>query len=341
VPAGQSIEHGLAPSPGLADGATLLALLGLAALLAGGVLLWRRAARLGPADAAAARAAVLGAAWWFILLAPTSSLGPSEDLAAEHRTYLALAGLLLAAVAGLDALAARRLPGRGALAAAGAAGLALWAATFARATTWASEVALWEDATRKSPASARAAANHAYALHRAGRTDAAAAEYARALRLPAPPAHVAAVALNYSSFEMDRGDYAAAAAIAGIGVAAAPDRGEVRANRSLALGATGRHQEALADATAAVTAAPEKAFAHYALGVAWYRLGRLDQARPAFDTALRLGQDGTLEPRAAFAALAALGRREEGCAAWRVLEASGQGVGGLRRTAAALGCPAR
>jgi tetratricopeptide (TPR) repeat protein len=340
-PAGQSLEHGLEPSPGLADGPTLLALAGLAALAAGLVLLWRRAVRLPPAQGAAARAVVLGLGWWFLLLAPTSSLVPIDDLAAEHRTYLPLAGLLLAALAALDALAAHRLPGRRAVAVIAVAGAALWGATLARATTWRTQESLWADAAAKNPASARAAANLAYALHRAGRSDLAAAEYARALRLPAPAAHVAAVAMNASSFEMDRGDYAAAVAIAGLGVAAAPGRSEVRANRSLALGAMGRREEALADALECVRLDPGKAFPHYALGVAFYRLGRADQARPAFDLALRLGQDGTLEPRAAFAALAALGRREAGCAAWRALEASGQGGAGLRQTAVGLGCLAR
>jgi len=260
---------------------------------------------------------------------------------AEHRTYLPLAGLLLAAAAGFDALAARWLPGRRALAVAVAVGAALWATTSVRASTWRTQESLWRDAAEKNPASARAAANLAYALHGAGRSDLAAAEYARAMRLPAPPAQLAAVAMNASSFEMDRGDYAAAVTIAGAGVAAAPGRSEVRANRSLALGALGRREEALADARECVRLDPEKAFSHYALGVAFYRLGQLDQARPAFDTALRLGQDGTLEPRAAFAAMAALGRREEGCAAWRALEASGQGLAGLRRTAVSLGCVAR
>jgi len=340
-PAGQTVEHGLEPSPGLADGPTLLALAGLAALLAALVALWRRAARLPPARGAAARAAVLGLGWWFLLLAPTSSLVPIDDLVAEHRTYLPLAGLLLAAAAGFDALASRRLPGGRAAAVAAAIGAALWATTFARAATWRTQESLWRDAAVKNPASARAAANLAYALHGAGRSDLAAAEYARAMRLPAPPAQLAAVAMNASSFEMDRGDYAAAVTIAGAGVAAAPGRSEVRANRSLALGALGRREEALADARECVRLDPEKAFSHYALGVAFYRLGQLDQARPAFDTALRLGQDGTLEPRAAFAAMAAMGRREEGCAAWRALEASGQGLAGLRRTAVALGCVAR
>jgi tetratricopeptide (TPR) repeat protein len=145
--------------------------------------------------------------------------------------------------------------------------------------------------------------------------------------------------MNYSAFEMDRGDMAAALAIADIGVAAAPKRFEVRANRSLALGALGRLEEALADARICVAVAPKDPFPHYVHGVALYRLGRLDEARRAFTEALV--REGTLALRPTFAALAALGRREEGCAAWVEIEATGQATAGLHKSAVNLGCVQR
>ena len=43
-------------------------------------------------------------AWFFVILAPTSSILPINDLAFEHRMYLSLAAVVLLAVLGLDAL---------------------------------------------------------------------------------------------------------------------------------------------------------------------------------------------------------------------------------------------
>ncbi len=347
-PVGLSVDHGVAPSPGLGDPATLAGAAALLALLAGAAWLWWRAARLAPEAGAAARAAALGLGWWFLCLAPTSSVIPIDDLAAEHRTYLALAGLALAAAAcaaaGLEAALARWLPARRS-----AAGLALGAAAVAalalgtagRAAQWRTPLALWADAAARNPGGARAASNHALALAQAGRAEAAAAEYARALALPASPEHRAAVAVNASALALDRGDLAGAAAIAGVGVAAAPWRSEPLAHRSLALGALGQREASLADALEGVRLEPGKPQARYALAVALWRLGRQEEARAAFAEALRPGAGPRLDPRAAFMALATLGRREEACAAFGALAAAGPVAPGLGRTAAGLGCPAR
>jgi hypothetical protein len=95
-PAGQALEHPFDPSPGLVHAPTIAALAGLVAALAAAVFLWRRGG--------APRAAAVGILWWFLLLSPTSSVVPIIDLVAEHRVYLALAGLALSLAVGLDAL---------------------------------------------------------------------------------------------------------------------------------------------------------------------------------------------------------------------------------------------
>ena len=125
--------------------------LGAGSLLGLTVWAWRRHPPLG----------FLGV-WWFLLLAPTSSIVPVADLAAEHRTYLPLAGVITLAVFGTHALLRRVLAQRRGLrrvaactAAAGAA-LALGLLTIARHRAYQSERALWSDVLAKRPGHFRA-----------------------------------------------------------------------------------------------------------------------------------------------------------------------------------------
>ena len=91
-------------------------------------------------------------AWGFwalaglVLLLPSSSVFPADDLAADRRMYLPLA--FLAVVAGL---ASQRLH-RGVL---GAAMVALVMLSVARAQVWRDERSLWEEAVERSPGKAR------------------------------------------------------------------------------------------------------------------------------------------------------------------------------------------
>jgi Tfp pilus assembly protein PilF len=86
---------------------------------------------------------------FFILLAPTSSIIPSADLAFEHRLYLPM----LAVSIGAANLAAK-LPKRTMV---GTVVLVLLAfVTVRRGEVWSTDVALWEDAVRKAPGKGRA-----------------------------------------------------------------------------------------------------------------------------------------------------------------------------------------
>jgi tetratricopeptide (TPR) repeat protein len=95
--------------------------------------------------------------FFFLVLAPTSSIMPIRDLAFEHRMYLPLAG-----VAALAILGGRHLAGR-----LGLGGLAqgllllaacggLWTATVLRNRDYRSNLALWADAAFKRPTNPRA-----------------------------------------------------------------------------------------------------------------------------------------------------------------------------------------
>lgn len=103
-------------------------------------------------------------AWFFLILAPSSSFIPIRDLAFEHRMYLPLAAVLIALVIGTYELL-QRLPAYRAgtassrrwfqvvpvVVVAGALGVT----TLSRNTVYASEKAIWHDIVEKSPGHAR------------------------------------------------------------------------------------------------------------------------------------------------------------------------------------------
>jgi len=107
------------------------------------------------------------AAWFFIVLAPSSSIVPvATQTMAEHRLYLALAGPVVLAVWALGVWLGRRV-----WMAAVAVALAGGVATIARNTDYATAHDLWADTVAKRPASARAHHNLGLAEQARGRLD--------------------------------------------------------------------------------------------------------------------------------------------------------------------------
>ena len=116
-------------------------------------------------------------AWFFLILAPTSSIMPIRDLAFDHRMYLPLAAVvvavILAAYLGWERLAGaaqgRHLPGQflAAILVLSAA-VALGRATFLRNKDYATALSIWSDTARKAPGNARALNNLGWQLREAG-----------------------------------------------------------------------------------------------------------------------------------------------------------------------------
>ncbi len=100
-------------------------------------------------------------AWFFFILAPTSSVFPLRDLAFEHRMYLPLAAVATGVVVG-GWVAGRwlvrhgKLPLSASQVIAGAlvlfAGVALGILTFRRNVDYQSTLSIWEDTVDKAPA---------------------------------------------------------------------------------------------------------------------------------------------------------------------------------------------
>jgi Flp pilus assembly protein TadD len=228
-PINLNLDHDLRLPSLLAPGVVAGALLLLAAIAL--------VARLGPGMPA------LGVSWFLVSLAPTA-LVPLRDVLAEHRCYLPLAGALLAAgvgAAGLDR--ARSVAG---IAIALAAGLLL---TWNRNRDYRSEIALWSDTARKSPAKARPHSNLGARLLDAGDLTGAIDQFELALRLN-PMFHDAWL------------------------------------NLSVALTGSGNSNRAAEVLEQAIAKFPRSGKLHTNLGVIRLQQGRRDEARRLFERAL-------------------------------------------------------
>jgi len=128
-------------------------------------------------------------AWFFLTLAPSSSVVPIQDMVAERRMYLPLAAVVtltvLAAWNGLSALSRRFKLTPTALGwpfFALIAGALAWR-TAQRNHDYQSGIAIWTDTIRQRPQNGRAWTNLASSYYKAGRFDSAVACFQRAIEL--------------------------------------------------------------------------------------------------------------------------------------------------------------
>jgi len=184
-----SADHGTALPVTIASPGFWLGVGCLAAASAGTVLAVRRGAV----------AVTIGLAVWLAAIVPTQTLVPKLDPLTERPLGLALAGIVIAAVCPLVA-ASRAIRAQTLLAAGSALVFMLATATVARGRLYASDVALWADAARKSVTNPRPHVNLGVALVTAGQPDAARDAFRAALRID-PLDIQAERALAYASRE--------------------------------------------------------------------------------------------------------------------------------------------
>ncbi len=208
-------------------------------------------------------------AWFFAILAPTSSFMPLADIAFEHRMYLSLAAPLLVLVLAAWRLAGTRPAGRAFLAGAGLLVTVLLAATTIRRNRdYGSEVRIWQTVVSEAPHNARAYCNLGVALSESGR----------------PEEALEALSRSVAIFE-ERGW-----------------RGAVLAHASCNLGAVlkdlGRPQEAV-EVLRKTLAICERdgvghleGITHYDLGLALVAAGRTEEALEHFQRGLTLLAEG-------------------------------------------------
>ncbi|HEY3788627.1 MAG TPA: hypothetical protein VGL71_07220, partial [Urbifossiella sp.] len=152
--------------------ASAAALAALVAITAIGV--WRRSAWAFPA------------AWFFMILAPSSSIVPVQDAAFEHRMYLPLAGVITVIGCGIawTVLKWQLVPGRALGVAGGAAIFMLGLLTASRNEAYSSESRFFADNAAKRPANGRVRLNWAEALFAVGDVTGAEEQLNEAMRLP-------------------------------------------------------------------------------------------------------------------------------------------------------------
>ncbi len=265
-------------------------------------------------------------AWFFLALAPSSSLVPTQQYAFEHRMYLALAAVTVLAVLGGDWLVHRiEARGRGRMAHVAAAavlvavtGAWIWR-TRARNAEYADPAGLWERNVALRPGAVDAHFGLGNAHHAAGRLLPAAAAYRRVLAIQ--PGHLAArinlaLALdtagrpeealacyeeslrlgkpsaalhnNFAIFLEKHGDLRRAAAHYRRALALAPNLGAPCKKLGNLLLRSGALDDALPYLRRAVQNDPSFAAAHNDLAVALEALGHLQEAHRHYGLAVRL-----------------------------------------------------
>jgi len=249
LPVGQSLAHEFQEVHSLWNAGALLGLLATTLLLAAAWRVRKRWPLL-----------TMGALWFLLVLVPSSSIVPLAEPMAEHRAYLASAGVFLALLQGASWLAARPLPLRAGIVA--TVLLALAVATLARNRVWSSPILLWSEATAHAP--------HTYAPHYAlgdayrekGDCVAAISEYRRASQL-------------------------------------VPDEAGAWLNMGICSAQIGDLSQAEQAFARALALEPENASVHYDLGLVARLRGDGEVARRQFEEALRL-QPGHQQARQAL-----------------------------------------
>jgi len=219
-------------------------------------------------------------AWFFIILAPSSSVMPIlTQTMAEHRMYLPLAGVVC-----LVAVTMYRWVGSRATWPMAVAAVVLGCVTVVRNHDYRDVVGFWADTVVQYPQNARAHNNLAWALVPQGRTAEANAQYARAVELQ--PDYVTGH-YNWGVALLDQGRVVEAITQLETAVRLAPDHADAHVNLGNALLRAQRTAEAIPHYEAALRLQPG-ADVHYDLGLAFLELGRTDEAIAQLRTAVQL-----------------------------------------------------
>lgn len=291
---------------------------------------------------------LLGAAF-FLILAPTSSFLPLTDLAVEHRMYLPLIVVIVAAVlAGDAALGRLRLgTGRGlldvrtaaAVVSVGAVALVLATLTWQRCHDYESQLKIWTDTVAKAPNNPRAHNVVGLVLLAEGQYSAAAKEFMTVIRmLPDLPEGEN----NLGTALMGQGQTAAAIEHFERAIKLDPKYPDAYFNLAGALAADGRPSDAIAQYRQGLDIDPLNPDAHADLAELLLAEGQAGAAINEWRQALRLRPDDVARMRrfawvlaTSPAARARNGRLALQLARQAVQLSSGQDADSLRALAAA------
>ena len=218
-------------------------------------------------------------AWFFVILAPSSSLVPvATQTIAEHRMYLPLAAVVTLITLGLATLAGRR-----GLAILVALALVAGVLTAQRNLVYHSELLLWGDTVAHRPENSRAHTNLGIALAEAGRLPEAIAQYDASLALQPDDA---ATQLNLCTALTRSGRAAEAVPHGEAAVRLEPDSAGAHFNLGQALQQAGRLEEAVGRYREALRLEPGAPDIVSGLAASLYDLGNQAAGRGDFRAAI-------------------------------------------------------
>lgn len=272
VPVRQSIDYDYPLQMGW-DAKTIASLTGLVSLVAISILAWKKGNRL----------ATLAIGWFFITLAPTSSVIPIRDLIYEHRLYLSLVSFVLVLVSLIYKFNERY---RQQMIIGGAVLLMIYSGlTLARSAVWANELRLWEDAWRKAPNKSRTNKNYGFLLGEEGRLKEARVRLERAIELESDNQDyfitLGAVYLKAQEWDKARTTFERATELR-------PDKADGWNNLGVALFQLKKYQESKRAFEVALEKEPEFYMAWLGLGGAEIVLGNLEAAQVALNRAVEI-----------------------------------------------------
>jgi protein O-mannosyl-transferase len=243
---------------------------GLGAVLPQSLLVVLLLAATGLALARRWPAGLLGA-WFFLALAPTSSIIPvATQTIAEHRMYLPLAAVIAGSV-----LALYQLVGRAALVPLLLCAAALGVGTWQRNLDYRTEHALWADTIAKHPENARVYANAGRVFLIDGDPASALAFFRHALELDP---HLVTAKVNLGNALRETGQVQAAEATLREVVADEPGDPTARLALGTVLVDLGRPREAAEEYRAAMRLAPETVSVRTNLAAVLIDLGDVREA---------------------------------------------------------------
>jgi len=221
--------------------------------------------------------------WFFLILAPSSSIIPLDTPAFEHRMYLPLAAVVTLVVLGLYSLVGRRCAPVFVAVAIGFGFL-----TVKRNQDYRSELSIWQDTVVKRPDNPRAHNGLGLALLQVDRVPEAIEHLEQALRIEPDYAEAHC---NMGSALRRLGRFHEAVEQCEQALRIRPDYAEALNNLGNALFQAGNVTEAIRRWLDALRLNPDMAEAHNNLAVALVQQGRLPQAMEHFEQALRIRPD--------------------------------------------------
>ncbi len=279
IPIGQNLDHDFSIFTSLLSLKPFLSLLALIGILTSGFYSIKKNPMFS-----------FGILWFFLFLAPTSTVMPIRDVIFEHRMYMPIAGLSISFFSMIILLKNKPLINKLKFNtflsfALTLIAFTLGATTFFRLNVWENSFTLWSDAVKKSYNKARPHGNLGFALAKQGKFEEAIFHYSEALKIHP---HFPEVRNNIGMALVKQGKFPDAIKHYNRALRINPQSAPLRNNLGFALVEQGKTEEAIEHYYEALKVNPNFQEAHINLGIAFLKLGQIEEASRHYYEALRV-----------------------------------------------------